>query len=146
MPIPQVVLDTNVIVAGLRSRRGSAFQLLMLVGMGRFDIHLSVPLVLEYQEVLSRELSVERNRSVVMSRLNVQLPDSLYKNLQVLAEQDGISVDQFIATAVAEKIAALTTETYLEEMAKRGTRNKYEAVLAKVPDIEPEPYDRLPTD
>jgi hypothetical protein len=81
-----------------------------------------------------------------MSHLKVQLPDSLYKSLQALAAQDGISVDQFIATAVAEKIAALTTETYLEELAKRGSRTKYEAVLAKVPDVEPEPYDRLPID
>jgi hypothetical protein len=80
-----------------------------------------------------------------MSHLNVQLPDSLYKNLQALAEQDGISVDQFIATAVAEKIAALTTEAYLEKLAKRGSREKYDAVLAKVPDLEPEPYDQLPT-
>ncbi len=80
-----------------------------------------------------------------MSNLNVQLPDSLYKSLQELAKQDGISVDQFIATAVAEKIAALTTETYLEVLAKRGSREKYEAVLAKVPDVEPEAYDKLPT-
>lgn len=80
-----------------------------------------------------------------MSQLNVQLPDSLYKSLQALAEQDGISVDQFIATAVAEKIAALTTETYLEELANRGSSSRYEAVLAKVPDVEPEPYDQLPT-
>jgi len=79
-----------------------------------------------------------------MSQLNVQLPDSLYKNLQILADQDGITVDQFVATAVAEKIAALTTETYLEELAKRGTREKYKAVLAKVPDVEPESYDQLP--
>jgi hypothetical protein len=79
-----------------------------------------------------------------MSHLNVQIPDSLYKNLQVLAEQDGISVDQFIATAVAEKIAALTTESYLEALAKRGSREKYEAVLAKVPDSKPELYDQLP--
>jgi hypothetical protein len=79
-----------------------------------------------------------------MSHLNIQIPDSLYKNLQVLAEQDGISVDQFIATAVSEKIAALTTETYLEQLAKRGSREKYEVVLAKVPDIEPQPYDQLP--
>lgn len=57
MPLPQVVLDTNVIVAGLRSRQGSAFRLLMLVGTEAFDIHLSVPLVLEYREVLYRELS-----------------------------------------------------------------------------------------
>ena len=78
-----------------------------------------------------------------MSSLSVQLPDSLYKSLQALAEQDGISVDQFIATAVAEKISALTTETYLEELAQRGSRAGYEAVLAKVPDVEPEPYDQL---
>jgi putative PIN family toxin of toxin-antitoxin system len=56
MSIPQVVLDTNVLVAGLRSKRGSAFQILSLVGTGKFDIHLSVPLVLEYREVLHREL------------------------------------------------------------------------------------------
>ena len=47
MPIPHIVIDTNVMVAGLRSRRGSAFRLLTLVGMGQFDIHLSVPLVFE---------------------------------------------------------------------------------------------------
>lgn len=79
-----------------------------------------------------------------MSSLNVQIPDSLYKSLQELAKQDGISVDQFISTAVAEKIAALTTENYLGELAKRGNREKYEAVLAKVPDVEPEHHDRLP--
>ena len=56
MPLPQVVIDTNVIVAGLRSRRGSAFQLLSLINTGQFEIHLSVPLVLEYTEVLLREL------------------------------------------------------------------------------------------
>jgi putative PIN family toxin of toxin-antitoxin system len=56
MPAPQIVIDTNVIVAGLRSRRGSAFRLLTLVGTGLFDIHLSVPLVLEYEEVLLRQL------------------------------------------------------------------------------------------
>ncbi len=56
MPLPQVVIDTNVIVAGLRSRRGSAFQLLSLIGTEQFEIHLSVPLVLEYTDVLLREL------------------------------------------------------------------------------------------
>lgn len=56
MSAPQIVVDTNVLVAGLRSRRGSAFRLLNLVGRGLFNIHLSVPLVLEYEEVLLREL------------------------------------------------------------------------------------------
>jgi predicted nucleic acid-binding protein len=51
MPLPQIVIDTNVIIAGLRSRCGSAFQLLSLIGTKQFKIHLSVPLVLEYTEV-----------------------------------------------------------------------------------------------
>ena len=79
-----------------------------------------------------------------MSTLNVQIPDSLYKNLQELAQRDKVSVEQMVATAISEKIAALMTESYLQERAKRGSREKYEAVLAKVPDIEPEPRDRLP--
>lgn len=80
-----------------------------------------------------------------MSPLNIQLPDSLYKSLQKLAEQDGVSLDQFVVLAVAEKISALTTEGYLGERANRGSRSKYENVLAKVADIEPDPYDRLPS-
>lgn len=57
MPIPQIVIDTNVLVAGLRSNRGRAFELLSRIGTGAFGIHLSVPLVLEYEEVLLREQS-----------------------------------------------------------------------------------------
>ncbi len=79
-----------------------------------------------------------------MSTLSVQLPNSLYKNLQELAEREGISIEQFIATAIAEKMAALMTESYLAERAKRGSREKYEAALAQVPDVEPEDYDKLP--
>ena len=57
MPIPQIVIDTNVVVAGLRSKNGSAFRLLRLVGSEKFRINLSVPLVLEYEEMFLRELS-----------------------------------------------------------------------------------------
>lgn len=55
MSRPEVVLDTNVLVAGLRSRLGASFRLISLVGSGRFEINLSVPLVLEYEEVLTRQ-------------------------------------------------------------------------------------------
>ncbi len=51
---PRVVLDTNVVIAALRSQRGASYRLLMLVGTGRFDINLSVPMVLEYEEVAKR--------------------------------------------------------------------------------------------
>jgi len=81
-----------------------------------------------------------------MTGLNVQLPNSLYDSLQELATQDGISVDQFIALAVAEKISALKTVGYLEELAKKGDRDSYDAVLAKVPSVEPDEWDRWPAE
>jgi putative PIN family toxin of toxin-antitoxin system len=54
MPVPCVVLDTNVLVAALRSRCGASFQVLSAVGQHRFEIVVSVALVLEYEEVLER--------------------------------------------------------------------------------------------
>ncbi len=80
-----------------------------------------------------------------MSTIQVQIPDSLQKSLDDLAARDGISIDQFIFTAIAEKLSALMTENYLIERAKRGSREKYQAILTKVPDVESETYDRLPT-
>ncbi len=80
-----------------------------------------------------------------MSIVQVQIPDSLHKSLADLASHDGISIDQFISTAIAEKISALMTESYLKDRAERGNRVKYEAILARVPDVEPEAYDKMPT-
>lgn len=73
-----------------------------------------------------------------MSVLSLRLPDSLHRQVKELASRDGISINQFVATAVAEKMSALMTEEYLRERAARGSRAKYEAALAQVPDVEPE--------
>jgi putative PIN family toxin of toxin-antitoxin system len=54
MKTPQVVIDTNVIVAALRSRRGAAHKLLRMVDKGKFQINVSVPLVLEYEASAKR--------------------------------------------------------------------------------------------
>ena len=48
------VIDTNVLYSALRSNRGASFKLLRLLGTGRFDILLSVPLLFEYEDVLKR--------------------------------------------------------------------------------------------
>lgn len=56
--VPRIVLDTNVLVAGLRSRQGASFLLLNEIGRGEFEIALSVPLVLEYEDALLRHASV----------------------------------------------------------------------------------------
>jgi uncharacterized protein (DUF1778 family) len=67
----------------------------------------------------------------------------MYNQLKEAAKAEGISMNQFIMLAVAEKIATLSTMDYLEERAKRGSREKFLAVLEKAPDVEPEDYDRL---
>ena len=56
MAVPQIVIDTNVFVAALRSRRGASYRLLMLVDSGRFVVNVSVPLVLEYEDAAKRFL------------------------------------------------------------------------------------------
>jgi putative PIN family toxin of toxin-antitoxin system len=48
----RVILDTNVLVSGLRSRKGASFRLLSLLDSGRFSISVSVPLVVEYEKAL----------------------------------------------------------------------------------------------
>jgi len=78
-----------------------------------------------------------------MSTLSLRLPESLHRRARELAKQEGISINQLISTALAEKMAALMTVDYLEERAKRGSREKFLAVLAKVPDAAPDPQDEL---
>ena len=76
-----------------------------------------------------------------MSALSVRLPESLHKYAKEYAAQEGISVNQLISTALAEKLSALATEDFLERRAKRGSRRKFNAVLAKVPDVASETRD-----
>jgi hypothetical protein len=78
-----------------------------------------------------------------MSTLSLRLPKSLHNQLKTMAEEEGISINQFIMLAVAEKIAALTAVEYLEKRAERGSREKLLAVLRKAPDVEPEELDRI---
>lgn len=80
-----------------------------------------------------------------MGALSLRLPESLHRKLGEVAEREGVSINQFISSAVAEKMSALMTEEYLQSRARRGSRRKFEAVLAKVPDVEPAEDDRIPT-
>lgn len=79
-----------------------------------------------------------------MSTLSVRLPDSIHKQLAALAEQEGISINQLINSAVAEKMSALMTADYLESRAKKGSRKQFVEALSRVANIEPEDFDRLP--
>jgi len=78
-----------------------------------------------------------------MSALSLRLPESLHRRLSEVAEKEGVSINQLINSAVAEKVSALLTEEYLEARAKRGSRSRFLVALAKVPDVEPQPADRI---
>lgn len=80
-----------------------------------------------------------------MTTLSLRLPESLHQGLKTMVQRDGISINQFITIAVAEKLSALLTEEYLAARAARGNHTDYLAALAQVPDVEPETYDLLPS-
>lgn len=78
-----------------------------------------------------------------MSTLSLRLPESLHKQLRELAKSEGISINQFAANALGEKMAVLMTQDYLEQRAARGSRSKFEKAMSKVKDNEPEKHDKL---
>jgi predicted transcriptional regulator len=78
-----------------------------------------------------------------MTSMSVKIPDSLAKQAREMAEKEEITLDQLVSSAVAEKVAAWKTVGYLESRAARGSREKFEAALNKVPNVEPDERDRL---
>lgn len=78
-----------------------------------------------------------------MSTISIRLPDSLHDAVRELAKEDKTSINQFIATALAEKLSALKTVDYLKERAKKGSKRKFDKIMLSVPDVGPEEYDRL---
>lgn len=78
-----------------------------------------------------------------MSTISLRLSESLHKSVRALAKKEGVSINQLVSTAVAEKLAALMTEDYLKARARRGSRKKFVKVLAKVKNSPPAEDDRM---
>jgi 23S rRNA G2445 N2-methylase RlmL len=78
-----------------------------------------------------------------MPNLNVQLSDDLYKQIEALAIRENVSIEQLVAIALSAQVSAWLTKDYLEEKAKSGSWEKFQRVLNKVPNVEPEEYDKL---
>ncbi|TAH52303.1 MAG: toxin-antitoxin system HicB family antitoxin [Chloroflexota bacterium] len=77
-----------------------------------------------------------------MSTLSLRLPESLHKSAREIARKEKISINQLIALALAEKIAALGAEDYLKARAKRASKVKFAKAMSKVAKKEPPEYDR----
>jgi uncharacterized protein (DUF1778 family) len=78
-----------------------------------------------------------------MSTISIRLPESLHDGIREAARREGISINQFIASAAGEKLAAWATEEHLAARARRGDRVKFEAALSRVPDREPDSEDAI---
>jgi putative PIN family toxin of toxin-antitoxin system len=109
MSMPRAVLDTNVLVAGMRSRRGPAFRLLSLIGTGRFEIAISVALVFEYEEVLQRstEMSEEAIGSLLAYLCRVARQQRIFYLWRPLLKDP--EDDMILEVAVASRSQFLVT-------------------------------------
>jgi uncharacterized protein (DUF1778 family) len=78
-----------------------------------------------------------------MSALSLRLPHSIHRHIREIAQKEGVSINQFISSAVSEKISAILTEEYLESRAKRADRQAFKKILNGVPARTPLPGDEI---
>ena len=76
--------------------------------------------------------------------LQLRLPKSVKSGVQRLAKREGISMNQFMATAIAEKLAVLESLDYLEERAKRADLKLFDRFMSREGGEPPRPGDELP--
>ena len=74
---------------------------------------------------------------ICKSCVTLRLPESLHNRAKELAQEDGVSMNQFIMLALAEKVATLNAENYLQIRGQRASREKFLAAMGQLPDVEP---------
>jgi len=78
-----------------------------------------------------------------MSALSLRLPSSVHQHIKEIAQKEGVSINQFISSAVSEKISAILTEEYLARRATRANRKEFKDILEQVPNRTPILGDEL---
>ncbi len=78
-----------------------------------------------------------------MGALNLRLPDSIHRHIKEIAKHEGVSINQFISTAVSEKVSAILTEEYLSARAGRAKEGALKSILDQVRDRPPLREDKL---
>lgn len=81
-----------------------------------------------------------------MSTLSLRIPDSLHRTLKIVAEQDGVSINQFVSLAVAEKLSALQTYNLMTEKAAKGSQQSFIQAMSMVPAGEVVEGDEIPNE
>jgi len=134
----RVVIDTGVLVSALKSNRGASFKILSLLPSGKFEFHLSVPLVCEYESVLKRtELDIQWTSEEIDELLDIicllgikheiwylwrpllqDASDEFIAELAVTAQADAIVTHNVRNFRGVERfgIKALTPREFLQEI------------------------------
>ena len=78
-----------------------------------------------------------------MSALSLRLPGSIHQHIREIAKNEGVSINQFVSSAVSEKISAIMTEDYLRSRAERAKKSDFKKILDNVPKRKPILGDEL---
>jgi hypothetical protein len=81
-----------------------------------------------------------------MTTIQAEVPDGIYRQAVELAQKEKVPVERLVSLALAQALGAWASESIIALRGKRGSREKFLAVLAKAPDVELPDYDRLPDD
>lgn len=78
-----------------------------------------------------------------MSTLTISIPDSVRRAVESLAEADGVGVDHFVSTILAQRIAIAEADSYVRSRAARGSAAQMLDILKAAPQVHPDPQDRF---
>ena len=78
-----------------------------------------------------------------MTTINTKIPDSILRRARMIAEDEEITLDQFIALALASQISSWSVGKTFNQRAGKGDWEKSLEILAKAPDTEPEDFDKI---
>ncbi len=81
-----------------------------------------------------------------MSTMQINLPDSIRQRVEFFASEEGVSTDDFLAAVITQRVAVAEADSYIRRRGSRGSAERMLDRLQRVPDVEPEPYDRIPED
>ena len=78
-----------------------------------------------------------------MSTLSVSIPDSVRSRIEFFAGEDGVSVEHFVSTILAQRIAVADADSYIRRRAMRGSPDRLIELLAAAPDVPPDSQDQI---
>jgi HicB family len=73
----------------------------------------------------------------------LRLPRSIKAEVERRAKADGVSVNQFVATAVAEKLAVMNTAAFFAERRERADFTAFDRLMRRKGGEAPQPDDKI---